>query len=210
MTSAPRTTPSRLSLIMLIMVFGLPPIAGWLYITHPEWLPSSQKNQGTLITPPRPVTELALQESDSQPFEWSSLGGHWTLVAYNQGDCDKACEKRLYEIQQIRRAVGGERIRVERLLIQSMPTGSKKSETVNEPSNGLRRTYIGSDQQSLFNKLFTVAGINPATATYLIDPNGMLMMGYAADRNSKDILKDLELLLKASSNWIKGVNNGHG
>ncbi|MCW8891064.1 MAG: hypothetical protein OQL20_10425 [Sedimenticola sp.] len=210
MTKAPNTGPSRFSLIMLIVVFGLPPVAGWIYITHPEWLPTSQKNRGTLITPPRSVNELALQADNSQRFDWNSLSGHWTLVTYNQGTCDKPCEQRLNDIQQIRRAVGGERIRVERLLIQSELASPEKPPASEQQANGLKRAYMDSEQQPLFNKLFTVDGINPATATYLIDPNGMLMMGYPDGSHSKDILKDLELLLKASSNWTKGVNNGHG
>jgi hypothetical protein len=35
------------------------------------------------------------------------------------------------------------------------------------------------------------------------------MMRYAADAPPKDVLKDMERLLKASKNWIKGAQYGH-
>ena len=51
---------------------------------------------------------------------------------------------------------------------------------------------------------------NPSAQAFLIDPNGMLMMGYTEQHDSKAILKDLELLLKATQNWNKGANHDHG
>ena len=40
-------------------------------------------------------------------------------------------------------------------------------------------------------------------------PLGNLMLRYAPDAPAQDTLKDLERLLKASKNWIKGGTNGH-
>ncbi|MCW8976766.1 MAG: hypothetical protein OQL10_13695 [Sedimenticola sp.] len=210
MRANPRPTSSRLALIMLALLFGLPPALGWLYITHPEWLPDSHKNKGTLITPPRPLTDLDLKDADNTPYDWSKSTGHWTLVSYNQGDCDPTCEQRIHETEQIRRAVGGERIRVERLLIQALPANTEKIQAQTEQLNGMQMLFLETDKQENFNTLFNVAGIIPDSATYLIDPNGMLMMGYTKNNKPKDILKDLEILLKASSNWTKGVSNGNG
>ncbi|MDF1528278.1 MAG: hypothetical protein P1R74_04045, partial [Sedimenticola sp.] len=79
-----------------------------------------------------------------------------------------------------------------------------------EQLNGMQMLFLETDKQENFNTLFNVAGIIPDSATYLIDPNGMLMMGYTENNKPKDILKDLEILLKASSNWTKGVSNGNG
>jgi hypothetical protein len=44
---------------------------------------------------------------------------------------------------------------------------------------------------------------------YILDPLGNLMMRYPSEAPAKDPLKDMERLLKASKNWIKGANYGH-
>ena len=44
---------------------------------------------------------------------------------------------------------------------------------------------------------------------YILDPMGNLMMRYAPDAPAKDTLSDMERLLKASKNWIKGAQYGH-
>jgi hypothetical protein len=44
---------------------------------------------------------------------------------------------------------------------------------------------------------------------YILDPMGNLMMRYAPDAPAKDTLKDMERLLKASKNWIKGAQYDH-
>ncbi len=52
-------------------------------------------------------------------------------------------------------------------------------------------------------------GSDSLDRTYILDPMGNLMMRYAADAPAKDTLKDMERLLKASKNWIKGASYGH-
>ena len=44
---------------------------------------------------------------------------------------------------------------------------------------------------------------------YFIDPRGRIMMRYAPDAPPEDPLSDMERLLKASKNWIKGKSYGH-
>ena len=206
-----KSTKSKyLTLTLLILLFGLPPAVGWIYIMNPQWLPDSHKNRGTLVSPPRPLNTLALKDENSRPFNWATISGRWTLVSHNSGHCDEQCQQQISMLQQIRRAVGSERIRVERLLIQDLPTGDSTVKILNEKANGARILYLEADKQAAFNKLFSISGLDHRSATYLIDPNGMLMMGHDASNATKDILKDLEILLKASSNWAKGVNNGHG
>jgi cytochrome oxidase Cu insertion factor (SCO1/SenC/PrrC family) len=210
MTETLRRTPAPVSLILLILVFGLPPAAGWLFISNPQWLPDRHKNRGTLISPPRPLNELILKDTKNRNFDWANLSGHWTLASYNKGGCESACQQQLHEIQQIRRAVGGERVRIERMLIQNAPSDPQILAQLADQTKGMHLLFLESDNQHTFNKLFSVAGVHSDGAIFLIDPNGMLMMRYGAKNSSKDILKDLEILLKASSNWTKGVNNGHG
>ena len=44
---------------------------------------------------------------------------------------------------------------------------------------------------------------------FIVDPQGNLMMRYQPDATAKEILKDMEKLMKASKNWVKGAQYGH-
>jgi cytochrome oxidase Cu insertion factor (SCO1/SenC/PrrC family) len=204
------TGRSYLPLVLLVLLFGLPPAAGWLYIMNPQWLPEKQKNHGTLVSPPRPLQSLRLEDDRRQPFDWDTLSGQWILISRNSGACDDGCRQQLQALRQIRRALGAERLRVERLLIQESPTADRSMGQANGLAEGAQVLYLPADQQAQFDRLFAVSGTAHDNAIYLADPRGMLMMGYSASSPKKDILKDLETLLKASRNWTTGVNNGHG
>lgn len=204
-----KTSRSRMPLLVLILLFGLPPTAGWLYIMNPQWLPDKQKNHGTLVSPPRPLQSLQLKDGKNRNVDWSTLSGRWLLISRNSGVCGTDCRQQLQALRQIRRAVGAERIRVEQLLIQEAPVAELFTDTSDTHAEDLNILYLAPDQLTEFERLFSVSGIDPGSATYLADPNGMLMMGYTATSPKKDILKDLETLLKASRNWTTGVNNGH-
>ena len=52
-------------------------------------------------------------------------------------------------------------------------------------------------------------GARALDRVYILDPMGNLMMRYAHDAPAKDTLEDMERLLKASKNWIKGAQYGH-
>lgn len=201
---------NRLTLILLILLFGLPPLAGWLFFMNPQWLPEGRKNHGTLILPPRPLSALTLQNGDNSPFDWNHLKGHWTLVYANEGACNATCREQLQRLQQVRRAVGADRQHIEHLLIQERSAMKTAIPSDGRQTAGARVLYLDPSQHRQFEELFALPETERKAATYLIDPNGMLMMAHDRGQPTKAILQDLELLLKASRNWIKGVNNGYG
>lgn len=199
----------RLTLLLLVLLFALPPLAGWLFYANPQWLPERQKNHGILISPPRSLSDLALRDSEDAPFDWNSLKGHWTLVYHNRGSCGSGCQEQLERLRQIRRALGAERLHIERLLIQDRNEHDNTPEATRHAA-GARLLYLDASQREQFERLFALPDGSRNPATYLIDPNGMLMMAHGEKQPAKEILQDLELLLKASRNWLKGVNDGYG
>lgn len=203
------TSRSPIPLLILILLFGLPPAAGWLYIMNPQWLPDKHKNHGILVLPPRPLESLQLTDSRQQDFDWRRLSGRWTLVTRISGPCATDCREQLQALRQIRRALGAERIRVGQLLILAPSETGAVADTPETAAGDILVLQLSADQQAGFKRLFAVPGIDPEGAEYLIDPNGMLMMGYARETPKKDILKDLETLLKASRSWTTGADNGH-
>ncbi|MEN8167322.1 MAG: hypothetical protein ABFR65_07590, partial [Pseudomonadota bacterium] len=102
---------------MLIALFALPPIAAWLFYLNPQWLPAGRTNQGALIDPPRAMQTITLQTREGGRFDWSPLQDQWTLTVLTEGRCDEQCTEQLIKVRQIRRALGANRQRTERLLI---------------------------------------------------------------------------------------------
>ncbi|MCB1868531.1 MAG: hypothetical protein KDI43_08380 [Gammaproteobacteria bacterium] len=207
-TSAPNARRNRFTLLALIAIFAMPPFLGWLFIMNPQWLPSETVNNGILIHPPRPVTGLRLSKLENgQPLNWEELRDKWVFVAVNRGDCDQQCISRLINIRQLRRALGAESKRVARILILLPDSAGRTPDA--PPMEGLEGTSIlladNSDVANELVSLFDLEQIEDSNQLFIVDPRGDLMMRHnLATLKPKEILKDLELLLKASANWVQG------
>lgn len=209
---AQQSPPSRslVSLWILIAICSLPLIFSWLFYMNPDWLPGSRANNGTLIDPQRAVAALTLNTIERTPFEWNSLEDKWTLVVVSESSCDAACVEALIKIRQIRRATAAGRQRIERgLIIYPDSSGN-----IDIPSlDGLDGTHLliaDLDQRAAVTSLFPLAEFEDSVPVFIIDPRGDLMMRYDTPQiTSKQILEDLEKLLKASQNWSQGGQYGH-
>ena len=201
---------NMLQLWLLIALFALPPIAAWLFYLNPQWLPAGRTNNGRLIEPPRAVQQLALQTPEGDSFDWHFLEGQWTLTLLAEGQCDSGCMQRLIEMRQIRRALAANSQRVERLLIL-VPDDSGRMEV--PTLGGLAGTLVAlasaDDRQEVMD-LFAVPETELDQTLYIIDPRIDLMMADDLSHiTSKQVLQDLEKLLKASQSWVKGGQYGH-
>jgi hypothetical protein len=118
--------------------------------------------------------------------------------------------QRLIEMRQIRRALGANSQRIERLLIL-LPDATGRVEV--PTLGGLEGTLVAQasadEKQSVLSK-FSVSGTTLEKTLYVIDPRIDLMMAEDLSHiTSKQILQDLEKLLKASQSWVKGGQYGH-
>jgi hypothetical protein len=190
---------------LLVLLFALPPLLGWLFFLNPEWLPQERRNNGLLLQPARSIASLALTTADGNPFHWEELKGKWSIVAINGYRCDSTCQQRQIRIRQLRRALGANRQRVERLLILRSPEELPSLDGL----EGTRLLLADFAADSALQEIFQAPGQTPESATYLIDPLGTVMMAHADSTPPKLMLEDLETLLKASQNWVKGAQYGH-
>lgn len=211
MTETLEASPRKRSLtplIILVLLFAVPPLASWVLYMNPQWLPAGRSNQGILLQPPRSVDDLRLLTPRGEPLVWTDFNDKWTLVVVARGACTGTCMERLFEIRQIRRALGAQRQRVERLLILLPQTG--QSMPVIPSLKGHEGIHIGVAQagdMAGVNALFDFRDQAPAQdgRIFVIDPRRKLMMIHDTTvLTSKQILKDLEKLLKASENWVTG------
>jgi len=193
----------------MVAVFAAPVIAAWFFYLNPEYLPSGRSNKGELIDPVVVLpSDLALSTPDGSDFPRDVLAGKWTLVYLAGGECGDACRKRLIAMRQIRLALGEGQRNVERLLVLTDPTATDLAEKLGAEFAGLHVVLTDAVGGVRLPELLG-EGVAALGRIYILDPMGNLMMRYAADAPVRDTLEDMEHLLKASKNWIKGAQYGH-
>ncbi len=205
---APVRRRSMLSLWILIAMFALPSAAAWFYYFNPQLLPEGRTNRGRLIEPPRPVADLELETPDGGILKLRSLQPNWALVTLARPPCDDHCRQTLVDFRQIRKALAENAERLVRLLIL-LPDGPSVSRGSWEADYaGTRVAFASSALQAVLSGSVGPAE-NPVNRVFIIDPRGSLMMRYGVHTPAKDILNDLEKLMKASKSWVKGGQYGH-
>lgn len=204
--------PSRghWQLLLMVLIFAAPLVAGWFYFFNPDLLPSSRSNHGTLIMPPIPATDLALHDEQGQALDWSGYEGMWTYVKLAPAYCDEACMTDLVQLRQIWKAQGANRDKVERILVMQSNAAGELQQPDLTGLEGTRAAQIDSaDIGSLLARL-SLQQTDVTNTMLVIDPRLDLMMVYdTSTHTSKQILEDLEKLLKASQNWAQGGRYGH-
>ncbi len=169
----------RVKLALLAAFFALPVAAGWIA----WWLdlaPGAAGNYGTLLAP-QPVL--------AAPFEL--LKGKWVLVQFDRAACDAQCERKHYTMRQVRRALGKDMPRVERLWIVT-DAGAPRAALL-AAIEGTRVSQGGAALATAF-----AAERSTADHIYLVDPLGNLMMRFPRDPDPSRMIKDLQRLLKYS------------
>jgi cytochrome oxidase Cu insertion factor (SCO1/SenC/PrrC family) len=182
------TAVSRLKLLGIGAVAVAPVLGSFLLYLF--WSPSSHTNYGTLLAPKAVPVAAALQLADGGRFSFETLQGRWVMVAFDRGECDSACEKRLWLMRQVRQAQGKDVARMERVLI---------SEGQAQLPESIRSAYAGTwfayGQDAGIAALFA-APRNRFEHIYLIDPQGYLMLRFPAEPDPKQMIRDISRLLR--------------
>ncbi len=166
-------------------------------------------NNGSLVQPPRLLDESMLLMPGDAAF--SELAPQWTFLIPGGSSCDKECEQLLYITRQLHQAMGKHSGRIRRFYVTDTAvsdTGFEVDQLSDKrPAPVEFSQYLALEQRGLTT--FTVSGENYAslfveyssnpTTWYLVDPAGWIMMSYNSDVSYKDIMADLNFLLKNSS-----------
>ena len=188
-----KLTKSRLVLIGLILIFFLPIALSWYLVFFSDYKNKMTSiENGILVEPVIPVGEIESAKLEDNS-EIETISGRWTLVFFVDKKCDDKCNKKLYQVRQIRLALGKNVDKVDRLLI---------SNNVLDWSS-LSQDYLG--QKVLDNSMKDFARVKKSfnsiaqfndTSFYLIDPYGFIMMQYKDDIEPKGIIRDIERLIR--------------
>ena len=190
-------------LTAIVLLFAVPLLLAALLLhqgTLDKSLPTT--NHGQLIIPPLDLANLRLHDAQTHLITPSIWKGRWLLLYINpNSSCDTSCEKKMYNLRQIRSATGKDQSRLQRAIL-----------TFNNQSDDphlaqlLNTQYVGTLHFKAaaedINHFLGNAGAAKLALTqgsiYLVDPHGNVLMYYSADADSMGIFKDITRLLKLS------------
>lgn len=185
---------ARWKLFTILMVC-VAPIA-LSYLTYYVIKPTGRTNYGTLIDPREyPMPPLGAVTLDGKPASLEDYKGKWIMLQVDRGACPETCQKKLYDMRQLRLTQGKDMDRIERVWLI---TDSEPLDTM------LMREYDGTRllrvKPDLIKAWLPVeSGTVASDHIFMIDPLGNLMMRFPKDADPNKIKKDINKLLKASS-----------
>ncbi len=180
---------NRLIVILIAVAFASPFMLAW--IAHRLQLaPGKTGNYGTLVAP-RAVPDAPLALIDGKPLRLTELRGKWILLQFDTPACDGYCERKLYFMRQLRKALGEDMTRVERVWLL-LGDGSPAPRLL----EAIQGTRVARANDALAG-FFAGEGIL-TDHIYLIDPLGQWMMRYPRDPDPSRMLKDLQRLMRYS------------
>ncbi|MBT8097513.1 MAG: hypothetical protein HKN35_01735 [Woeseia sp.] len=186
--NSPRRS-GRLQLVLVALIFAVPLIAAsWLYFSDSDVRPIGRTNNGTLLDP---IVNMADELGDTALL--ARAENRWMLVYLPSGECAADCEDALYKQRQMRLMLGNDMSRVVRVLLH----GPEAPDTLpdEQDDGGLVAVYDSAARQLLSN-------LHPqgrsADGFFLVDPLGNLVMFFPADITPRELVDDVEHLLKLS------------
>lgn len=197
----PRKARSRLTLVLLFLVFAAPMLGAWLVVSTEAWRLQGSVAHGNLLSPIRPLPPLSLRHLGGGPLTLEDLRGRWTLLYIGSSNCEDVCQRNLYNIRQARLALGEDTHRVQRLMVLTDTAHGDDLARILTQHEGLMVASAEGEALNRFLQHFHVTdGDSPGREgrIYTLDPLGNLVLFYEPDADPKGMLEDLERLLKAS------------
>lgn len=193
--------PKFIFTIFFIVLFGPVLIAYALFHRGGSGdYPFHLNNHGDLIKPPYNINTLYFYDlNKKENFSGQMLSGKWWLMYIGPSKCQQTCHSILYNMRQIRQALGRDASRVERLFIAHPDCSISVCEDyLNETYPEMRKVQLTSNDFAMTFGISQKAEREMVGELYLVDPRGYVMMHYSADLEPRAILSDLKRLLKTS------------
>jgi cytochrome oxidase Cu insertion factor (SCO1/SenC/PrrC family) len=185
----------RLQFLLLAALFFAPLLAAVLfYFVFPDWQPDAHTNYGELVVPARPLPDAPLRDADGATVPVEQMRGRWSYVYVGGTTCGAACADKLHQIRQIRTLLNEKRLRVQRVYL-APDVGALGAAAAQLSADHPDLKFYADTETSTYGQFF---GGSDTGALYLVDPLGNWLMIYAADADSKGILKDIKKLLRVS------------
>lgn len=188
----------RRTLILLFLAGGLPVLVSFGLYFSGAGIPDGRTNRGMLIQPPLTLGAadfVGLENGEPLVFRPDEK---WLVFVAGGTTCDEACTETLYKLRQATKALGRHALRVKRGYVLA---GEKPSEELTRWAGGEHpgMQFIGapSDFRARLQASAS-AGTLTGNEIFIVDPIGNVMMMYAPGQDGRDLLDDLNRLLKVS------------
>lgn len=194
---------NRLLLLLIMASFVLPFVIGDMAYKL-GWYKGGQTNNGQLMDPPAAFADFGARLSNGGVADAAFVRRNWWLLYVVPEQCETACRNRLFQMRQVRKALGRESGRVHPLLVMTSSPSAEIEALLGKEFPDFVRVQADRPQ---VNTALGRALPDAASAgnLFVMDPMGWLMLMYAPELDEKtsvikaeDILNDLKKLLKAS------------
>lgn len=209
--SAPMPAPAnstvvrrnRILLLVLAASFIVPFLVGDLAYRM-GWYEGGRTNKGRLIDPPVAFASLATRDAGGRALDAAFLDKHWWLLYVLPAECEAACRNRLFQMRQVRKALGKEAERLRQVVVVTHALAPATEALLQQEFPGFLRVRGDAARvDAAFAAVLPAA--SRAGELYIMDPMGWLMLAYPPEADEKrsvekaeDVLMDLRKLLKAS------------
>lgn len=179
--------------VVVLLLFFIVPIIGafWLF-QHPQRLALKTVNHGQLLQPLKNINRLAM--STHHEPAWS---GHW-LMLYIQPhtQCEASCQRTLYDLRQVRLALGKNQDQVVRVYVSvDHSLAADTRQLLTGPFQGTQSVTVSSAALQAFLPAQLSQSALSTGLLVIVDPQGYAMMAYPSGFVAKDVLADLNRLL---------------
>ena len=201
MNASVKSKRSWLIPLLLIGIIVGPFLFAWVLVQKGHLYEMRSNHHGDLIASLPNIKTVALFDvNKKESMQGSELLGKWWLMYVGPEKCYSECHDIVYNMRQIRTALGKDTHRLERIFLADHHCPDVRCEQyVSTHYPDMLNVRM---EPSAFEKLFANIS-HPAEREvigelYIIDPKGHIMMHYSADIESKSVLADLKRLLKLS------------
>jgi len=157
------------------------------------FLPARRAGQLRRTAGGEAATAGSMKQVDGGDFSFAQLQGKWLFVMVDDATCNAYCEKKLWQIRQVRKTAGqvsaAHRTRL---------AGYRQWPAAAAPARRIRRHLADQCHRQHTTRCAAVSGRAHRSHLFWSDPLGNLVLRYPRDADPSRMRKDLERLLKVS------------
>jgi len=184
----------------LIALCAFPYIAGTLYYQYHGLFPHAEtNNHGALVEPVRELSGVRLEMLDGKQKSIEDFRRKWLMMYLLDDSCTEDCQKNIYFMRQVRKAMAQDRFRISRLLILDRAAlHDADLAAFLEDYPGLEVAVVSAGDKARLAQMLEHEGSEIYRKIVLVDPLGNYMMRYPGELDPKLFLKDIKRLLSVS------------
>ena len=182
----------QFQVIAIAALFLVPMMVAWFLYLGRAGTGGGLDAHGVLADPPVALGDIGLPAGGDAGSE-ARLGGRWTFLYLQRGECGAACEQALIRMRQVRLALGKDAGRVQRVFLPV--NAGPDSERLAQAFPGMAIVPAAAPGRS---ELIARIGSRQAGEILLADPLGNLILSYPPGLDPDGLFRDAKHLLRLS------------